>query len=176
MNNTNTQLKARDKLLLLFKELEKLLGCQGWNRMDSGGVAKCGLKELVLDTKSYYGLPPTVFSADALMVLRLSGCSLRGPHRMINWPSVREFYRDKVFYNEDIIWNLKLTCPLIEKFSLVCCSGASRMIKLSGFSKLDLRGSPIAKIKNNLPSLQIINYNQRRWECQIDLIGKWDGF
>ncbi|KAB5513696.1 hypothetical protein DKX38_027602 [Salix brachista] len=95
-----------------------------------------GVKELSIyfSIPGYYKLPEAMLSVKELVVCSLGGCIFNGA--AINWPSLRELSLNNVQISDQrFIDNLSLTCPLIEKFALVECSGL-KYLQLSGLRKL----------------------------------------
>ncbi|KAF9664208.1 hypothetical protein SADUNF_Sadunf17G0132200 [Salix dunnii] len=134
-----------------------------------------GVKELsiYLSIPGYYKLPEAKLSAKELVVCSLGGCIFNGA--AIKWPSLRELSLNNVqIYDQRIIDNLFLTCPLIEKFALVECTGL-KYLQLSGLRKLKKVTvksgySHLEKIKIDVVSLHTFSYSEHRnLKTDIDL-------
>ncbi|KAJ4850475.1 hypothetical protein Tsubulata_031808 [Turnera subulata] len=134
-----------------------------------GLISRHGLKELDPEfhqLHSPYPLPQSILSHDSLTVLRLSGCQLTGlpfGYDSVTWPSLIELsLRNTHIDDAKIIDNLSLTCPLIQKLTLVSCSDVNNL-RLSGFARLrEVKVIDTALVDKeicifNLPSLQYLS-------------------
>ncbi|KAJ6735321.1 F-BOX/LRR-REPEAT PROTEIN 13-LIKE [Salix purpurea] len=93
----------------------------------------------------------------------------------INWPSLRELSLNNVQISDQrFINNLSLTCPLIEKFALLECSGL-KYLQLSGLRKLKKVTvksgySHLEKIEIDVVSLHTFSYSENHnLKTDIDL-------
>ncbi|KAB5516852.1 hypothetical protein DKX38_027500 [Salix brachista] len=134
-----------------------------------------GVKELSLyfSIPGYYKLPEAMLSVKELVVCSFGGCIFNGA--AINWPSLRELSLNNVQISDQrFIDNLSLTCPLIEKFALVECSGL-KYLQLSGLRKLKKVTvksgySHLEKIEIDVVSLHTFSYYENRnLKTDIDL-------
>ncbi|KAJ6684102.1 hypothetical protein OIU85_007760 [Salix viminalis] len=134
-----------------------------------------GVKELSIhfSIPGYYKLPEAMLSVKELVVCSLGGCIFNGA--AINWPSLRELSLNNVqFSDQRFIDNLFLTCPLIEEFALVECSGL-KYLQLSGLRKLKKVTvksgySHLEKIEIDVVSLHTFSYYEiRNLKTDIDL-------
>ncbi|KAB5516847.1 hypothetical protein DKX38_027495 [Salix brachista] len=134
-----------------------------------------GVKELSLyfSIPGYYKLPEAMLSVKELVVCSLGGCIFNGA--AINWPSLRELSLNNVQISDRrFIDNLSLTCPLIEKFALLECSGL-KYLQLSGLRKLKKVTvksgySHLEKIEIDVVSLHTFSYSENRnLKTDIDL-------
>ncbi|KAJ6421249.1 hypothetical protein OIU84_028596 [Salix udensis] len=134
-----------------------------------------GVKELSIcfSIPGYYKLPEAMLSVKELVVCSLGGCVFNGA--AINWPSLRELSLNNVQISDQrFIDNLSLTCPLIEKFALVECSGL-KYLQLSGLRKLKKVTvksgySHLERIEIDAVSLHTFSYYENRnLKTDIDL-------
>ncbi|KAJ6684100.1 hypothetical protein OIU85_007758 [Salix viminalis] len=118
---------------------------------------------------------PLPWDLDRLITgcIELGGCIFNGA--AINWPSLRELSLNNVQISDQcFIDNLSLTCPLIEKFALVECSGL-KYLQLSGLRKLKKVTvksgySHLEKIEIDVVSLHTFSYYENRnLKTDIDL-------
>ncbi|KAJ6421250.1 hypothetical protein OIU84_028597 [Salix udensis] len=134
-----------------------------------------GVKELSIyfSIPGYYKLPEAKLSVKELVVCSLGGCIFNGA--AINWPYLRELSLNNVQISDRrFIDNLSLTCPLIEKFALLECSGL-KYLQLSGLRKLKKVTVKsgywhLEKIEIDVVSLHTFSYSEKRnLKTDIDL-------
>lgn len=119
-----------------------------------------------------YNLPETVFAAKSITSLRVYGCRL-GTCSDIKVSQLQKLCLGELKVDEQMIENLISSCPLIEDFRLIYCSGL-KTLELSNLPKLkrvDLhfcRG--LKKVELLAPSLEIFWYQGKKSvPCKINL-------
>lgn len=135
-----------------------------------GITTKSNIQELDLHipTKKNisYCLPQTVFAANTLTALRISGCNL-GACAYINMSNLQKLYIKKVHIDEESIQNLILACPLIDDMRLIYCSGLKTLLLSSNrLNRVDIHCCHgLKKVEVKSPSLQSFWYQRKRSRC-----------
>lgn len=119
-----------------------------------------------------YSLPQKVFAAKNLTSLRVYGCRLETCSD-INLPQLQKLCLGELSLDEQIISNLISSCPSIEDFRLIYCSGLKtfQVSDLPKLKRVDLhfcRG--LKKVELLTPSLETFWFHGRKSvPCKINL-------